>query len=193
MLTKNKNRLPPRSANRALASAARIATAMEMREPDVRKRMLTVLVVLGIAILGCIGSLSALALGWPGSEPARLFTVFVLLGSAGLALLAALGLGVISWNAYVRQRILTEEARFEVWEATEQMEALLGALSSEIVAESHRRDIVRQLRSRSVLDLSEVVGETLQLCKRLVEDLEKRLLSKDDQLSGISGPASEGR
>lgn len=178
------NRLPsPSSARGALASAARISAAMELSGPDVKRRMLTVLAVLGIALLGCIGSLLALTLGWPGSESARLFTIFVLLGSAGLALLAALGLGVISWNAYVRERILKEEARFEAWEATEQMEELLEALSSEIVAESHRRAIVRQLGSRSGLDrseIAEIVGETLQLCKGLIENIEKRLLGKDD-------------
>ena len=115
MQAKHTSRLPsPHGAGGALASAARIAAAMQMGEADVRKRMSAVLAVLGTAMSICLGSLLALALDWPSSEPARLFTVFVLLGTAGLALLSALGLGVISWSAYVRERILKEEARFEV-------------------------------------------------------------------------------
>lgn len=103
-----------------LGKARRIIARSEA-DRDITKRIRIVDTLTLISVVVAVVAALSLVIGQPVSESARLLAVFVMLVSGAIAIVALFGSQLICWNAFVQQRILTEERTIEAFEATEEV------------------------------------------------------------------------
>lgn len=140
-----------------LERAEQVAVYVTPSPRDIKKRITRVLYVLSVSLVVAITACLALVVGAPSSDTSRQLLAFMLLCSGFLVVAATVGLGLISWNAYVQQRFLTLEARFESQEASDELVEIGGramSLVQDIKSGVIEEQIVTQLVEQRMIDQS---------------------------------------
>jgi hypothetical protein len=129
----------------ALDAAMRLVEVSDVRPGEIKRRLLSIIVVLVMGTAGVLGALVVIWAGLARSENARALVGFGLVAALAVVLTSLVGAVFMLWSAYVVQYVRSVGAQEEGVESTEQARSLLATLNELRESETFRSEFATVL------------------------------------------------